>query len=727
MRRTAQVWILAAAAAVGCGGGPPQGTPGENAAAPADASAADAEPAHTGLSAPSAQAFGRVVVGTEPTATLVITNRDATRAAPIDAIEVSGDAFAVDRSACPATLPAAGSCNLVITFAPHVLGASTGVLTVRSLGATTVTSLTGVGAWRLAVAATSTGTITSTPAGIDCGTACSGIFVDGVTLTFAPVPGQGDVAWSVPGCSGLTCEIPATAQGVSATVEALPPPEVQEVIVTRAGTTRGSITSMPAAISCGTTCSGFFTVPVTLTAVPAPGSTFGGWSDPSCGANATCLLPAATGTTTIVATFDALPPRTINVVVSGPAPGEVIAFQADAVVGRCQGSCTMVVPAVRETIVGVETPYDYSSLELTGLGPCNGDRCLLGAGSTEVTVATTFSYAEKDDWTYFGEPGEQFTTGAFDIANQLIASSQLRMMKLDGTGQVLWTRPPADRILAGPGTEFYTWTAAGGTVKRSSDGAAVWTVPGELEAVDRATGNILVHPSSTTMALLLPTGVPLWTMPGQGTDLDSAGIVYEPYTYRQQNPSTLDTEGFLTARRYSATGVPIGELPNICISSYFIDALESDFEVSGDRFACELSGETDLGSSIDFAAYSTPGPPATLTFARTRETYTLFHTLLSAASNGTLGMLHSSIYYDGDFGFWLTRVARDGAQWTLKRLGPAARYPEGHGVRPLGLAGGATDRFAVLGWHHPIASRDFESQLITYAGPDRGIIQAFKP
>ncbi|MBC7549920.1 MAG: hypothetical protein H7269_03285 [Cellulomonas sp.] len=240
----------------------------------------------------------------------------------------------------------------MITFAPYVLGDTAGTLTVRSLGASTVTSLAGVGAWRLAVAATPTGTITSMPAGIDCGATCSGIFVSGVMLTFAPVPGQRVVSWSVPGCSGLTCQVPPTVPGLIATVEALP---AQQVIVTRAGTGQGTVTSNPGGITCESICSGLFAGPVTLTSTPAPGSAFVGWSDPACGASSTCLLPAGTGTTSVVATFDVLPSRVLNVVIAGAAPGEVLAFQGAAVVGRCQGSCSMTVSSALDTVATADT------------------------------------------------------------------------------------------------------------------------------------------------------------------------------------------------------------------------------------------------------------------------------------------------------------------------------------------------------------------------------------
>jgi hypothetical protein len=60
--------------------------------------------------------------------------------------------------------------------------------------------------------------------------------------------------------------------------------------VTKQGVGTGTVTSDPVGIDCGATCSATFPggMTVTLTEVPDSGSTFGGWSDSSCGTNPTC-------------------------------------------------------------------------------------------------------------------------------------------------------------------------------------------------------------------------------------------------------------------------------------------------------------------------------------------------------------------------------------------------------------------------------------------------------
>jgi hypothetical protein len=62
------------------------------------------------------------------------------------------------------------------------------------------------------------------------------------------------------------------------------------VSVSKQGTGIGGVTSDPVGIDCGVDCQATFHggTTVTLTATPDTGSVFSGWSDPSCGTNASC-------------------------------------------------------------------------------------------------------------------------------------------------------------------------------------------------------------------------------------------------------------------------------------------------------------------------------------------------------------------------------------------------------------------------------------------------------
>jgi len=150
------------------------------------------------------------------------------------------------------------------------------------------------------------GTVTSSPAGISCPSInCSANFASGttVTLTATAAAGATFAGWSGAACSGTgTCSINMTAaQSVTATFNLVTFP----LSVTSAGSGSGSITSNPSGISCPTsTCSASFTsgTTVTLTATPAAGSTFAGWSGAACPGTGACSL-SMTANQLVTATF----------------------------------------------------------------------------------------------------------------------------------------------------------------------------------------------------------------------------------------------------------------------------------------------------------------------------------------------------------------------------------------------------------------------------------------
>jgi hypothetical protein len=157
------------------------------------------------------------------------------------------------------------------------------------------------------------GTVTSSPAGITCGSGCQVLFNEdtAVTLTASPAPGSAFAGWSGAGCSGTstTCTVLMSEdQTVTARFDTVPEPTHTLTVGANPGAGAGDVTSSPSGIDCGTTCSSAFddgTV-VTLIAVPAPGSTFAGWSGACSGLSGQCEVTIGPDQS-VTATFNVAP------------------------------------------------------------------------------------------------------------------------------------------------------------------------------------------------------------------------------------------------------------------------------------------------------------------------------------------------------------------------------------------------------------------------------------
>ncbi|MBM4231122.1 MAG: choice-of-anchor D domain-containing protein [Gammaproteobacteria bacterium] len=124
------------------------------------------------------------------------------------------------------------------------------------------------------------GVVSSTPAGVNCGTECSPAYVSGTVITLKATPSN---TWRFKGWTGCdavaedVCTVTMTAaKNVTATFEQI----VYPLTVTKAGDGSGSVTSDPVGINCGTTCRNEYTIgtSVTLTATAATGSVFSRWT-----------------------------------------------------------------------------------------------------------------------------------------------------------------------------------------------------------------------------------------------------------------------------------------------------------------------------------------------------------------------------------------------------------------------------------------------------------------
>jgi hypothetical protein len=182
---------------------------------------------------------------------------------------------------------------------------------------------------RLSVTRTGAGNggVTSSPAGVDCGTTCNHDYVlgDSVTLTATPATGSTFTGWSVQGdstaCPGTgPCTVSMTQDRSVTANFAL---NQYSLSVTKDGNGSGSVSSVPSGIDCGATCSHSYDygTSVTLTAAPGTGSTFTGWSGEGCSGTGTCTV-SITQARSVTATF-ALQQLALSVAKAGTGSGSV--------------------------------------------------------------------------------------------------------------------------------------------------------------------------------------------------------------------------------------------------------------------------------------------------------------------------------------------------------------------------------------------------------------------
>jgi hypothetical protein len=161
----------------------------------------------------------------------------------------------------------------------------------------------------LTVSINGAGNIISSPAGINCPSACSGSFPTGSTVTLSAIPASNYVfsGWSGGGCSGTgSCTLALNqATNVSATFTQ----SLQTLAVSFAGSGAGVVTSSPAGISCSSNCSAAFSsgTQVSLTATPSSGSVFAGWSGGGCSGTGSCTI-VMSSSQSVAATFNVAAP-----------------------------------------------------------------------------------------------------------------------------------------------------------------------------------------------------------------------------------------------------------------------------------------------------------------------------------------------------------------------------------------------------------------------------------
>jgi hypothetical protein len=188
------------------------------------------------------------------------------------------------------------------------------------------------------------GTVTSSPAGIECAAAsCSEDFVKGSTVTLTGTAGLHSEAVKWAGCDSVTIEnkclvAMSAARSVIASFDLEPQYIQYSVSVRLKGTGKGTVTSVPGGIECGSDCTETYVnrTNLTLIATPEPGSVFDHWSGGSCAGSGPCEHKI-NSSRLVNAVFLAVGKRTLSISKAGNGQGTV---QSNLAGIECGASCS---------------------------------------------------------------------------------------------------------------------------------------------------------------------------------------------------------------------------------------------------------------------------------------------------------------------------------------------------------------------------------------------------
>jgi Pro-kumamolisin, activation domain/Divergent InlB B-repeat domain len=310
---------------------------------------------------------------------------------------------------CPSTCSVtyAGATNVTLTAAPSSgaifsgwggacssFGTSTNC-TVQVNAAQSVAA-TFTQTFALSVIDSGSGSVTSSPTGINCGSTCSASFASGtqVTLNETPASGWNFSGWSG-ACSGSgSCMVTmSSAKSVTATF-------TQITYLLSVGVSgSGTVTSSPSGINCGSTCNASFNsgTQVTLNEAPGSGYSFSGWSG-ACGGTGSCMVTMSAAES-VTATFTSsggsgsptsilyvnpelgtdigacpqtAPCQTLNYALSQAASGSVIEIEAGGVFGPIYISQPITINGPADGSTSIAWSSTQPGCVGAGVGTCNG-------------------------------------------------------------------------------------------------------------------------------------------------------------------------------------------------------------------------------------------------------------------------------------------------------------------------------------------------------------------
>jgi hypothetical protein len=233
------------------------------------------------------------------------------------------------------------------------------------------------------------GSVNSDPTGIDCGTDCSEDYQAGTSVILSAVAAENSVftQWSG-ACSGsssctVTMDAAKNVQAIFTTT--LVEPKI--LTVQKIGSGKGSVSSTPAGIDCGSDCTENYTTStsITLTATPEADSRFARWKGDCQGTTNTCTLTVENANKTVVAVFAKIRMKLLKIQTRGSGKGNVSSTPAGI---DCGSDCTQNYKS--GTLVTLTATPDENSIFVRWKGgSCKGSKqtCTVKMYKPRTTIA----------------------------------------------------------------------------------------------------------------------------------------------------------------------------------------------------------------------------------------------------------------------------------------------------------------------------------------------------
>jgi len=337
-----------------------------------------------------------------------------------------------------------------------------------------------------------TGTVTSSPAGINCGGTCAASFVHNATVTLTGAKGlhSEDVKWA--NCDNVNvkneCLVAmSAAKTVTATFNLEPQWIEYTVSVQKIGNGTGTVTSSPGGIECGGDCSETYVnkTRLTLIATPEPGSVFDHWSGGSCAGTGPCEK-TINSSRLVKAVFVAVGKRTLTVSKAGAGTGTVTSNGAI----NCGATCSAEIEASGKITLTAEPAAGSTFAGWSGACSGTAPKCKLLMNEARSVTAT------------FAREASSSPTGTLSIASPVKVKGGKALLRVScHFGPCKGTLKLFARI-----------KNAKGQAKR----LAIGSVPVDLQA--EASSTLKARLSQRALASLRETGRLKVSVSGGGTD-----------------------------------------------------------------------------------------------------------------------------------------------------------------------------------------------------------------